>query len=286
MDEKQRIDRVIVTMPVRVRGMSTQTKFFDETVEASLVSPQAVVIQLRNLVDLETEVHLMNLQNHVGGTFRVTWVNTQAKDGWHNVGLELIEGEGDLWEMSFPAVEAGEEGAAAQAWLACQRCGQRLLTSIPEVEAAFLCDGFLIARACDRCKATTPWEFRTGPEQADSASAPAEGESNLSESEKILHKLGKDLRRKGRAPLQMQIKVLRQKYGTVLEDICETVNVSGNGAYFLSRQNYDVGELIEVVLPYEEGALTIPVPARVVRRDEPPGSYLHAVAIQLESEKE
>ncbi|MBZ5516119.1 MAG: PilZ domain-containing protein [Acidobacteriia bacterium] len=80
----------------------------------------------------------------------------------------------------------------------------------------------------------------------------------------------------------MQIKVMREKYGIVLEDVCETINVSRNGVYFLSTRHYEVGEPVMVVVPYQEGDVTIPVPARVVRQDEAKDSYGHAVALRLE----
>lgn len=93
---------------------------------------------------------------------------------------------------------------------------------------------------------------------------------------------GQDLRVKGRAPLKMQIKVLRQKRGAIVEDICETENVSRTGAYFLSSQNYQVAELVEVFLPYREGDGGIPAYARVVRQDQTNARSRRGVAIRFE----
>jgi predicted nucleic acid-binding Zn-ribbon protein len=83
------------------------------------------------------------------------------------------------------------------------------------------------------------------------------------------------------APLQMAIKVGRKKYGTTLEGTCRTVNVSRNGAYFLSSQNYEVGETLEVVLNYKEGDLALSVPDKVVRQDKPKETFQRGIAIQL-----
>ncbi len=282
-EKKRRSGRVEVAVPVRVRGMSVQTKFFDEQTQTKLVSKHGLMTQLRNLVDLETEIHVINLENNIGGTFRVVWVNTRAHDGFHDVGLEIVETEGDLWKIYFPPIPPEETEPTAQAWLECQRCHQRLLTPLPETEFEFLRAGLLVARPCDRCKATTPWEFTSQDEP--SSELPVVEPEPLEGGGTPARKPGEDLRAKGRAPLRMKIKVTHKKYGVTVEDIRQTENISRNGAYFLSSQSYEVGEALEVILPYKEGEMAIPVTARVVRRDQPTGSVLHGVAIHLEEGK-
>jgi hypothetical protein len=138
---------------------------------------------------------------------------------------------------------------------------------LPETQYEFLRAGFLVARDCQRCRATTAWEFTF----EDEAGVPS----------------GKERERRaiGRARLQMRIKVLRQSYGAVQEDVCETQNVSRHGAYFLSGRSYQVGETVQAMLPYKEGELAIPVPARVVRVENVKGSNLHGVAIRMETRK-
>jgi len=53
------------------------------------------------------------------------------------------------------------------------------------------------------------------------------------------------------------------------------------GLYFHTSQIYEVGEPLEVVLNYKEGDLAIPVPGKVVRQDQPQGTFLRGVAIHL-----
>jgi Tfp pilus assembly protein PilZ len=79
----------------------------------------------------------------------------------------------------------------------------------------------------------------------------------------------------------MLVKVTRQKWGTTLEDICQTENVSRTGVYFLTSQNYDIGEQVKIVMPHKEGDVSIPVPARVVRQDLAKGSFQRGVALHL-----
>ena len=98
MYEKQRrSDRIQMAFPIRVRGMSVDNKFFDEETATRWLSKFGLMTRLRNLVDLETEVHVTNLRNAVGGTFRAVWVNTRARDGFHDIGLEVSDVAGDMW---------------------------------------------------------------------------------------------------------------------------------------------------------------------------------------------
>lgn len=270
-DATKPADQFKVAIPIRVRGMSSQNKFFEEATETTLVSPQIVVTRLRNLVDLETELHVMSLKTKVGGTFRVIWVDTTGKDGFHHLGLELNQADGDLWKIRFSDPRGGEVDRGAEAWLECQRCRQRLRVPVPEADPEFFVDGFLISRPCERCKATTPWAFSVDPATETGPGGPGP-----------FKRFGKELRRKGRVPLVMQIKVVRDNFGFPIEDVCKTLNVSRGGACFVSAQNYAVGETLKVFMPYKEGELGIPVPARVVRRDPVKDSPHLAVAIQLE----
>ena len=279
MDEKEHHRGwVKVAIPIRVRGMSTEHKFFDEATETVLLGPGLLVTRIQSRVDLETELFVINSKNDVAGTFRVLWLNTQGKDGWHDIGLELVEAEGELWEIPFPAEEEEAGLPAAQAWLACQRCHEKLLTSLPQAEDEFLHEGFLIARTCERCKATTSWEFI--PAEAEpAAELTAAGAAGVTPTMKKKPYI--ESRTKGRAPLETDIKVIRQKYGTILEDVCKTLNVSRHGAYFLTAEIYTVGERVSVVLHYKEGDLSIPVPAYVVRVDPAKDRLHNAVAIKL-----
>lgn len=282
MDEKEQPrSRVKVAFPIRVRGLSSDNKFFDEPGETCLVSRGLLVTRLQNLVDLETELYVINSDNNVGGLFRVLWVNTQPQEERHDVGLELIQADDDPWGISFPAEQEESAEPAAETWLACQRCHQRLLTPVPEATAEFFYEGFRISRTCDHCRATTPWEFAPAetPEAGPTA-AEAAGVGRIR-----MKKPHIESRTKGRAPIETDIKVIRAREGTILEDICKTVNVSRHGAYFLTKEAYAVGERVSVVLHYKEGDVSIPVPAYVVRVEPPKDGVHNAVAIRFETER-
>src|SRR5579859_1180793 len=261
----RRSRRIQLAVPIRVRGMSIQNKFFDEEPTTILISKYGFMTQIRSLVDLETEVHVVNLTNEISGTFRIVWVNTRAKDGFHQVGLEVIEVAGSIWSVFFPPDDPASEEPTAQAWLECKSCHQKLLGPIPQAELEHLVVGVVVARQCDRCKATTTWELTI-----EEVQAPAAGE--------------KGPRARTRAALKLNIKVIREVGGNTLEEVCETINVSRNGAYFLSAEDYQVGDCIKIVLPYSKGDVTRPATAIVTRQDQVEGPFNHAVGIHIETE--
>jgi hypothetical protein len=271
-----------VSVAVRVRGMSHEHRFFDELSSTTRLTQDFIVIHLHDQVDLDSELHITNMRTQIGGTYRVAWIYTRAEQDFHSVGLELLDPEGEIWEPDSIPDGRETEDAAPVVQLECQRCHQRVSTQVPEADTESLSEGFSIARPCDTCKATTGWAYAIekplpaeAPHQEETASA---GASTRKSAETI-----KEQRQKGRAPIKLAIKIIRNKYGSVVFDIGETINVSRTGVYFATKQSYEVGGTVKVIMPYHPDSVAIPVQARVVRQDQPPGTPQKRVAIHLTS---
>jgi hypothetical protein len=267
--------------------MSHEERYFDEQASTTRLTRDFIVIRLRERVDLDSELHIANMRTQIGGTYRVAWINTRAELGVYSVGLELLEPEGEIWEAnSIPEVpETGDAAPVVQ--LACERCHQKVATPLPEAENTSLGEGFSITRPCETCKATTCWVYtdettfaaEATPQEETTPGAEATARTDAS-APKPAGALNEQ-RLKGRAPIRLAVKIIRTKYGRPTVDISETVNVSRSGIYFITNQGYEVGETLEVILPYRPDSVDIPVPARVVRHDECPGTHKKCVAIQL-----
>jgi PilZ domain len=269
----RRSDRLQMSVPIRVRGMSAANKFFDEQSSTDWISKHGVMTHLRSLVELDSEIHVTCLKSNLAGNFRVAWINTRAQDGIYNIGLEIVDTEGDLWGIHFQPAAPEDHAATPRVWLQCQRCGGSEEVPVPEAEVENLSEGFLIARHCESCKSTTSWEYAVEAEIL-----PAEpGEQG----EATTHSK-KELRGRGRVPMKTQIKITCQRFGTPVVDVCETTDLSRGGACFLTSIGYQVGEMLSVVVPFKEGDVAIPVPARVVRVGSAKSGKLHPVAVQME----
>jgi hypothetical protein len=274
-----------VNVAIRVRGLSHEERYFDEQASATRVTRDFIVIRLSKLVDLENEIHITSLRTQVGGIFRVSWINTQPEEGLYWAGLELLDPEGDIWEPESVFASADAGSAAPAARLECQRCARQIHAPVPEAADGSLREGFVIARPCDTCKATTGWAYVVERPVATEANSqvemPPSGQEAVPGAVLPPVEPGRDQRQKGRAPIHLTIKIIRTKYGLPTYDVCQTINVSRTGVYFITEQGYDVGENLKVILPYHPDSVAIPVPARVVRQDERPGSYEKGVAIQI-----
>lgn len=60
--------------------------------------------------------------------------------------------------------------------------------------------------------------------------------------------------------------------------------MSRGGAYFHSHQNYEPGDDLKVVLPYEDGQMEIKLPAQVVRVDRLKSPNLRGIAIRIDAD--
>lgn len=257
--------RVKTAISIRVRGMSSDHKFFDEWTETVYVSANFLITRLRSRVDPDTEVHVTSKATRQAGGFRTVWVNDREHEGWFDTGMELLDVEGNIWGKSLDKRADGPDAPVPEARLECQRCHSVVTTPVPEALDEYINEGFRIARHCEKCKGSTKWSL------------------SLATAEAIRGRQadGPDDRRKGRAAIKMKIKVYCDRLGSIGEDVCETINVSANGLYFATQNPYIVGETLRIVAPFEESAVAIPVPARVVRLDRPADSTITAVAVEL-----
>ena len=246
-------------LSVEVRGKSVDNKLFSVTTDALVLGSRSLLLLLTNRVELGSEIFVTILAKSSSGTFRVVWMNTSWPEQFYPYGVEAVKFEGEMWYGYTPAPPVG-------AWLGCQRCSQIEQTSLPDVDPSFLMKGFLISRFCEKCGITTLWEGEEWP--------------------------AVERRRAKRPPIRFKIKVTRlvskfhSSKGTIsLEDFGETINVSREGAYFRSKEDYRVGQELMVVFPYVEDQAYIEVPAKVVRVDEVKDSPFRQIAIHL-AEKE
>ena len=258
--------RFKVTLPIRVRGMSADNKFFDEAAETLYVSPTFIITRLQNRIELDSEVHVTSKSTRQGGTFRTVWIAAREGEGGYDTGMEMLDIEGNLWDRSLEKHGAPVESAPPDAHLKCQRCHAIHTAPVPEALEEFIRPGFTIARHCEKCKGTTKWGFSS---------------AETTEPVRTRNSGGPDDRRKGRVAIKMKIKVYCDRLGSIGEDVCETINISANGLYFATHNPYKLGETLRIVAPFEEGSLAIPVPARVVRLDRPADSSQTRVAVEL-----
>jgi hypothetical protein len=114
--ERRRSERSPLALPVTVRGVSLDTKPFQEEAFTLSISAHGALISLANTVTLGQALFLRNsqTQEEVGA-----WVTRfgNPRGGLAQVGVELVHPDPDFWfsgSRAKPAAENGERRAEAQ----------------------------------------------------------------------------------------------------------------------------------------------------------------------------
>jgi PilZ domain-containing protein len=139
------------------------------------------------------------------------------------------------------------------------------------VELDVLTSSGLLTRKCDVCGQSTAWSYAEQPRPI----APGGGEVFSESSEGA----GAHQRLYKRAALRLPIQV-RDYYGGA--EITKSENVSKGGLCFTSENKYEVGSGILVTCPYNPRGNNIEVRARVVRRQQIPGSSRNIYGVSYE----
>ena len=101
-EERRRSVRVLLRIPVRVRGESRAGQPVDEAAETLAVSRHGALVKTTTGLRPDSEVRVENPDNHQSATFRVVWTKAKPLDGAWHAGLELMAGKPTLWGIKFP----------------------------------------------------------------------------------------------------------------------------------------------------------------------------------------
>ncbi len=101
-EERRRSVRVLLRIPIRVRGESRTGQPVDEAAETPAVSRHGALVKTSTGLRPDSKVRVENPDNHRNATFRVVWMKAKPLDGAWHAGLELTSGEVALWGIKFP----------------------------------------------------------------------------------------------------------------------------------------------------------------------------------------
>jgi hypothetical protein len=99
---RRRDGRVLMRVPVEVRGTAQDGNVLDESTHTSVVGPHGAMVRTSRLLQMGTEVVLTNRFSQQMARFRVVWVGEQQTDGLWEIGIESIVPLDDFWGVRFP----------------------------------------------------------------------------------------------------------------------------------------------------------------------------------------
>jgi hypothetical protein len=263
----RRSDRIVLELPIQVSGADTTGERFTEDTRTVVVSRHgAKIVSEHELVAGQT-LDIRCLASSKQADARVIGqIGGELKDGYYSFyyGVEFLNADVNLWDIEFPPL-AESEKAVARVLLACTRCHTRELTYLDEFRAEILVASKAVSRPCKHCADMTPWAEPLSQEAREALVLAAPVEAAQPPSASPPHTLNerKDLR----VSLKMNALIRHPQYG---EELVATENISRGGFCFRSPKNYAEGSLVEVAVPYTQGAGNIFVPAKIEHAEHLP----------------
>lgn len=265
--DKRRSDRLMLTVPLQVRGADPKGAEFKENMRTITLNRHGARIMSPRLLASGQTIHITNLVSHREAKFRVVGPLSPHSEKGGEWGVECIDGQENIWGIKFPPPPPGQDAESA-ALLECRQCHTVALLRVSLVEFEVLGASGLMTRICESCKENTPWGYA---EKQVAMSAPAGESAAAAEGEHARGPAqgGADLRRHRRVALQLPV-LIRDFSGEF--EITKSENVSKGGFCFSSEREFHIGEGIMVACPYSGTDQSLEVSAKIVRRQKMEGS--------------
>ncbi|MFB3921927.1 MAG: PilZ domain-containing protein [Terriglobia bacterium] len=259
-EEKRRSDRLMLTIPLEIRGTDTRGKEFREDARTLTLNRHGARIHITRPLARGQVVLVTNLVGRRGADFRVVGPLSPVTERGGEWGVECCDPAENIWGIQFPP---SADGSAADptALLECRVCHAVALMRVSLVEVEVLQTSGILSRDCASCGRPTAWGFA---EKQVAMGGPADESAMMVEAQATVREgaLGIEQRKHRRVSLQLTA-LVRDYYGG--SEIARTENVSKGGFCFASAKHYHVGEGVIVVCPYNPAGEKIETQARVVR---------------------
>ena len=261
--EKRRSDRVMLTVPLTLRGEDSRGVRFVADARTILLNRHGASLWTTQPLRGGQIIRIVNLLGRLEANFRVVGPISPLSEKGGEWGVEYTDGKENIWGIQFPP---SADRSESKALLECRKCHSVALMQLSLVEVEVLETSGIISRPCVNCEVITPWGIA---EKQVAMSSPPE-ETGMTEEVQQRVTGGFDQRRHRRIALQLPV-LLRDYYGG--GEITKTENISKGGFCFITEKTYHVGEGVVVVCPYDPSGHNIEVRARVIRFREIEGSH-------------
>jgi hypothetical protein len=272
--EKRRSDRLMLTIPLTIRGQDARGMRFVTDARTVILNRHGASIQTSQPLQGGQTVRIVNLVGRLEADFRVVGPISPLTDQGGEWGVEYVNPKENIWGIQFPPAA---EKVESKALLECRKCHSVALMQLSLVEVQVLETSGIISRPCVNCEIVSPWGIA---EKQVAMSSPPE-ETGMAEEVQPRGRGGFDQRRNRRIALQLPV-LLRDYFGG--GEITKTENISKGGFCFVTEKTYQVGEGVVVVCPYDPRGQNIEVRARVVRVREIEGSKRKTYGVRYESQ--
>ncbi len=274
---QRRTERVLVRIPIEVKGTTPQGKDFRETGWTVVINRNGARISVNSNLRANEQVSITNLQNKIACPFRVVGRVPRPLGEGPEWGVECLEPEVNFWGILFPRKQGlppAEE--TVDALLECTACRFRELAQLSLDQYREAVSHGKLSRDCPQCVDTTEWTF--GFAEAEPEEVPTEipGTTQVAPA---LAPPGMERRRAKRLTAKLPLRV-RMVDGR--EAITRTENLSKTGICFSAQEKIEEGATLGLTVGYEPGGSAKEVRARVVWRKPVGGAEQFLYGVRLE----
>lgn len=268
---KRRSDRLMVSIPVRVSGVTETGEAFERSGHAVDVNRFGAQIQLEKAVQASPKVLLTNQENNLSGEFRIVKVLESSPAGETALGVEAVGHYPTFWGIDFPA--RPRKPSESRGLLECLKCRSATLHPLMLDEIEVLESGGSIKKPCTCCGSKTEWQF-----------AMEAGRTALPETDPAPDG-GQDAGKKqpGRWTVFMQHPVsIRTATGEV--ETVQTENLSNDEIRCSSEKSYDVNQAVTLEWENSGTGKRLRAQGRIRRRQSIAGSRRIVYSIRYEGQ--
>jgi hypothetical protein len=255
-EKKRRSERLMLSIPVRVRRGKLASGEFTEDTRTSLVNRSGARVALRHRIAANDTLHLINLENNREADFRAVAPVAGSGEDIQEWGIECLDPSRDIWGIEFGPPLSGQPGALIR----CQGCHKEVFSSLTTLEVEALKSTGVVRRQCSNCNRLTDWEHseitRQPKELPPTVAVTPPPKPQLA---------GKPVEQRQDRRVGMKQPILvRGPRGQ--EEVSNTENVSQDGLALSLAMELNVGEVVRVLYPYPPSGQNIEQKAEIRRR--------------------
>jgi hypothetical protein len=99
---ERRGERVLIRVPVQIRGIAHDGREVSEAAETSVVSRYGALLRTHSRLKHGSALTVQHGFSQEAGEFRVVWLSDKLSEGRWEVGVEAAHAQEDFWGIRFP----------------------------------------------------------------------------------------------------------------------------------------------------------------------------------------
>jgi len=248
-------DRVRYAFRVHVTGCDSSGYDFSQPVRTEVVTRDGGLIVCPMVLTVGDVINLMRGEKRVDARV-VGQVGLLKEEQLY--GIQFLDPAPDFWGINFGLLH---QDAAGRVILECGACTMQMVLPLAEIEMLVFESTKVVSHDCDRCQRQTLWMEPAILGEPDLLTG-AEAFNQNFEARPIRSASINDRRYQRVSMRSTKACIRRPGY---LDDVVDVIDLSRGGVHFLSFTEYYRNTVVEVAVPFTEGAANVYVPAEVVR---------------------